>query len=79
MGAIQSQFNCNPMLWSIPVCRHPVEVARQLTKIESELYRSIKASELTGQGWTKADKHARAPNVLNMINRFNQVNHTLRS
>ena len=65
------------MLFSLPVFRHPVEVARQLTKIESELYRSIKPSELTGQGWTKADKHARAPNVLNMINRFNQVSQRL--
>ena len=62
---------------SASVFRHPVEVARQLTKIESELYRSIKASELTGQGWTKANKQVRAPNVLNMINRFNQVSHRL--
>ena len=52
---------------------HPLEVARQMTIIESNLYRSIRPSELVGQVWTKADKWQFAPNVLALTHRFNQV------
>eukprot|EP00040_Diaphanoeca_grandis_P021301 m.113455 g.113455 ORF g.113455 m.113455 type:complete len:1196 (-) comp28272_c0_seq1:23-3610(-) len=52
---------------------HPIEIARQLTRIESETFRAIKASELAGQAWTKKDKATKAPQVLKMIHRFNQV------
>lgn len=51
----------------------PLEIARQLTLIESELYRAIKPWELLNQSWAKKDKEKRAPRVLAMINRFNVV------
>jgi len=49
------------------------ELARQLTLIESELFRAIKPWECLGQCWTKKDKYQRAPRIMAMINRFNQV------
>eukprot|EP00045_Choanoeca_perplexa_P007005 m.61483 g.61483 ORF g.61483 m.61483 type:complete len:1121 (-) comp13883_c0_seq1:104-3466(-) len=52
---------------------HPKEVARQMTIIESHLYRKIRPSELVGQMWTKSKKWLYAPNVLNMTHRFNQM------
>lgn len=54
---------------------HPEELARQLTLIESNLYRAIKPWELLNQSWAKKDKDKRAPRVISMINRFNQVSH----
>eukprot|EP00008_Paramoeba_atlantica_P005030 CAMPEP_0201480042 /NCGR_PEP_ID=MMETSP0151_2-20130828/4628_1 /ASSEMBLY_ACC=CAM_ASM_000257 /TAXON_ID=200890 /ORGANISM="Paramoeba atlantica, Strain 621/1 / CCAP 1560/9" /LENGTH=994 /DNA_ID=CAMNT_0047861789 /DNA_START=148 /DNA_END=3132 /DNA_ORIENTATION=- len=45
---------------------HPVEFARQLTCIESELYRKIKPWEFLNQRWAKKGGSG-APNVLEMI------------
>lgn len=59
----------NPIL-----CLHPVEVARQMCLIDMELWQSIRAWELLNQAWTTKDKATRAPNVLNMIVRFNKGN-----
>lgn len=52
---------------------HPVEIARQLTLIESDLYRAIRAAELSGLAWTKVHKAEAAPNVLRLIHRSNLV------
>eukprot|EP00043_Microstomoeca_roanoka_P017118 m.177519 g.177519 ORF g.177519 m.177519 type:complete len:1089 (+) comp16573_c0_seq2:234-3500(+) len=54
---------------------HPVEVARQLTLIDSALYRAIQPSELVGQQWTKKNKETGSPNVLAFIRQFNRVSH----
>jgi hypothetical protein len=52
---------------------HPVETARQLTLIESELFRAVRPPELMGLGWTGEDKELVAPHVLAMTYRFNLV------
>ena len=52
---------------------HPKEIARQLTLIEANLYRSILPIECLGLQWSKKDAKAKAPNVLAMIDRFNTV------
>jgi son of sevenless-like protein len=52
---------------------HSEEIARQLTLIEFELFQKIKPWEFLGLQWNKKDKDLKAPNILAMIQRFNQV------
>ncbi|EGG23398.1 leucine-rich repeat-containing protein [Cavenderia fasciculata] len=51
----------------------PMEVARQMTLIESDLYRKIDPKECLNQGWNKTDKEERSPNIMAFIRRFNAV------
>eukprot|EP01094_Clydonella_sp_ATCC50884_P005879 TRINITY_DN1486_c0_g1_i1.p1 TRINITY_DN1486_c0_g1~~TRINITY_DN1486_c0_g1_i1.p1 ORF type:complete len:1136 (+),score=369.66 TRINITY_DN1486_c0_g1_i1:225-3632(+) len=50
---------------------HPLEVARQLTLIEANMFRSIRPRELLNQSWNKSPD--KAPNVLALIERFNTI------
>eukprot|EP01080_Neovahlkampfia_damariscottae_P008723 gene8723-671_t len=53
----------------------PVEFARQLTMIDSEIYHSIEKIELCSGSWMKFDssKEQNSPNVLRAITLFNEV------
>eukprot|EP01107_Rhizomastix_libera_P014658 TRINITY_DN480_c0_g1_i1.p1 TRINITY_DN480_c0_g1~~TRINITY_DN480_c0_g1_i1.p1 ORF type:complete len:966 (-),score=285.56 TRINITY_DN480_c0_g1_i1:142-3039(-) len=51
----------------------PVEIARQLTLIEYNLYMKIRPQECLGCAWSKKDKEVTSPNILAMTKRFNQV------
>lgn len=52
---------------------HPVEVARQLTILEFQLFAAIEGRELLHQCWNGPDKETAAPNVTLTISRFNQM------
>uniref|UniRef100_A0A0N5C4S0 Ras-GEF domain-containing protein n=1 Tax=Strongyloides papillosus TaxID=174720 RepID=A0A0N5C4S0_STREA len=52
---------------------HPVEIARQLTIIQAELYKAVKPIELCNVAWTKDDKEKRSPQLLKLIQHSNQL------
>lgn len=51
----------------------PIEIARQLTLIESELFFSIKCNELLDKAWMSDEKERLSPNVIRFTTHFNLV------
>lgn len=51
----------------------PLELARQWTLLDQEVYSAIRASELLNQAWNKPTLKHRSPRLLTMIKRFNQL------
>lgn len=51
----------------------PLEIARQLTLIEYDLYNKIMPKECLGQGWNKEQKETNSPHIYQLIQRFNMM------
>ncbi|XP_049849437.1 ras guanine nucleotide exchange factor A-like [Schistocerca gregaria] len=52
---------------------HPEELVRQITLLDSNYFRKINLHEFLNNGWMKPDKERRSPNILIMINSFNNI------
>ncbi|XP_075210397.1 ras-specific guanine nucleotide-releasing factor 1-like [Lycorma delicatula] len=50
-----------------------LEIAEQMTYLDHQIFISISCEEFLGQAWMKADKAARAPHIILMTRRFNEV------
>ncbi len=61
-----------PKPWKVPVIP-PIELARQMTLIEYEVFALIKPSEFFNSAWNGKKKEKLAPNVLLLTSRFNQL------
>ena len=51
----------------------PMEMARQLTLIESRLYNQVKPAECLGLKWTKPDNDVHAKGIMDSINTHNRI------
>eukprot|EP00727_Mastigamoeba_balamuthi_P001244 m51a1_g11116 putative ras guanine nucleotide exchange factor (1535) ;mRNA; r:94500-106068 len=49
------------------------DIARQLTVIDNEMFRRVKAAELLNQNWSKKKARHKSPNILAMIARSNRI------
>ena len=54
---------------------HPVEIARQMTLIQSEYFRAVKVNELIGGAFNKGNKEEKAPNMVRLTNHFNNMSY----
>ncbi|KAJ8955431.1 hypothetical protein NQ318_003529, partial [Aromia moschata] len=56
-----------------------LEVAEQMTYIDHHIFVAISSDEFLGQAWMKSDKDRRAPHILIMTKRFNDVSRLVAS
>ena len=56
-----------------------LEIARQFTILNHNVYRKIKPSELLNQAWSKEKLRHRSPNVIEMIQIFNDMSSWVRT
>ncbi|XP_034943189.1 ras-specific guanine nucleotide-releasing factor 2-like [Chelonus insularis] len=50
-----------------------IEIAEQMTYLDHRIFISIASEEFLGQAWMKTDKATRAPHIILMTKRFNEV------
>eukprot|EP01126_Amoeba_proteus_P011576 TRINITY_DN1469_c0_g1_i2.p1 TRINITY_DN1469_c0_g1~~TRINITY_DN1469_c0_g1_i2.p1 ORF type:complete len:565 (+),score=149.88 TRINITY_DN1469_c0_g1_i2:1837-3531(+) len=64
---------------SLLLSTKPLLLAQALTLIEHELFMAIPETELFGARWKKEEKEKLTPNVVNMINWFNQTTNWIKT
>eukprot|EP01113_Clastostelium_recurvatum_P037509 TRINITY_DN5493_c1_g1_i4.p1 TRINITY_DN5493_c1_g1~~TRINITY_DN5493_c1_g1_i4.p1 ORF type:complete len:1171 (+),score=322.57 TRINITY_DN5493_c1_g1_i4:927-4439(+) len=70
----QGALTLSPLAQRITVLDlDPKEVARQIALVEFDIYKAIHPKEFLSLSWQSKDKQVRSPNLLRMIQRFNQV------
>ena len=52
---------------------HPTEMARQLTLLEYQIYRSIQPHEFFNNAWASSDKETKSRNIIKMSTEFNNI------
>ncbi|KAJ4445746.1 hypothetical protein ANN_12431 [Periplaneta americana] len=50
-----------------------LEIAEQMTYVDHQIFVSISSEEFLGQAWMKTDKATKAPHIILMTKRFNEV------
>ncbi|XP_066901194.1 ras-specific guanine nucleotide-releasing factor 2 isoform X3 [Halyomorpha halys] len=50
-----------------------LEIAEQMTYVDHQIFLSIRSEEFLGQAWMKTDKATKAPHIILMTRRFNEV------
>jgi son of sevenless-like protein len=62
--------------WPEILTYHPTEIARQLTLLDFEYFRSVKPHELVDCSWMdNKNKHVKSPTVMKVTKHFNNVTH----
>ena len=71
----------NPFDYAFDILEWPsVEIARQLTLIESEVFKKIEPKECFDLGWTRdGDKYDLSPNIVAVAERFNNFSFWIRN
>lgn len=54
-----------------------LEIAEQMTLLDHKIFMAIRSEEFLGMAWMKQDKGDRAPNILLITKRFNEVRKSL--
>jgi hypothetical protein len=67
---VHAGFPCSFYAFVLSLQLHPIEIARQLTLIQSEYFRAIHPSELVDASWMKDEKKEDASPHLLKLNRF---------
>ncbi len=58
---------------------HPLELAKQLALREWSYFKRAEIDEYIHLRWTKSNKHKSAPNILQLIRRFNELSYWVAS
>jgi len=67
-------FLPNPTLTKLELTDiRPIELARQMTLLEYELFKKINPSEFLNQAWTKSSRRKTSPNICAVTDQFNNV------
>jgi son of sevenless-like protein len=70
----------NPFDYAFDILEWPsIEIARQLTLIESDLFKKIEPKECFGLGWSKSNKEDLSPNIVAITDRFNKMGFWIRN